>query len=307
MPMSNCPSCNSALPRVRVPSSFTQMMWGGCTCPKCGCEIDRKGNRIQSGTPSAAKNTLGCLFICYLIGSGLLCFFLSILGIPVLGLAILGVALVVAVIAIILQSKKQTNPPPLPRQHIMPETMRHDPQQCNTGGSTMSEFRFKCTSCGNALLISEQHRGQTVKCPHCSALTLADNQVPVLPELAHSNSSAATTTRCPYCAEEINAAAIKCKHCGSLIRDQASAFAAQGSPRTSGYAIASLVLGLIPLTCVPPILGVVFGHVALSKINESGGQLKGRGMATWGLVLGYIFTAINLIYGVCVGIAAIKK
>lgn len=53
MPIPNCPSCGNTLPCVRVPSSFSQIMWGGWTCPKCGCEIDRKGKKIGSGKPSA--------------------------------------------------------------------------------------------------------------------------------------------------------------------------------------------------------------------------------------------------------------
>jgi len=31
-----------------------------------------------------------------------------------------------------------------------------------------------------------------------------------------------TTRRCPYCAEQVRAEAIKCKHCGSLLRGRRS-------------------------------------------------------------------------------------
>jgi hypothetical protein len=75
-------------------------------------------------------------------------------------------------------------------------------------------------------------------------------------------------------------------------------------PRTCGQAIAALVLGLIPCTCVPSILAIIFGRLALSAIDASQGQLTGRGMAMSGLVLGYVFTALNLIYGIICGIYA---
>lgn len=38
---SKCPSCNEPLPTFRRPKNFRQMMWGGWTCGKCGCEFDK--------------------------------------------------------------------------------------------------------------------------------------------------------------------------------------------------------------------------------------------------------------------------
>lgn len=61
--------------------------------------------------------------------------------------------------------------------------------------------------------------------------------------------------------------------------------------RTSGLAIASLVLGILGLTCIS-ILGaipaVICGHVALSNIKDSRGALGGRGLGIAGLVTGYV-------------------
>lgn len=58
------------------------------------------------------------------------------------------------------------------------------------------------------------------------------------------------------------------------------------APPTNGLAIAALVLGIVWVYWVGSILAVVFGHIALSQINQRG--QGGRGMAIAGLVLGYI-------------------
>ena len=44
----NCPRCGAALPMVRTPSSVSEGLWGGWTCPKCGCNVDKYGREITS-------------------------------------------------------------------------------------------------------------------------------------------------------------------------------------------------------------------------------------------------------------------
>jgi len=58
--------------------------------------------------------------------------------------------------------------------------------------------------------------------------------------------------------------------------------------KTSGYAIASLVLGLVWGYGVGSILAIIFAVIAKNKIKEGGGTVTGGGMATAGLVLGII-------------------
>ncbi len=68
--------------------------------------------------------------------------------------------------------------------------------------------------------------------------------------------------------------------------------------RTSGWATASLVLGILGWTCLPflgSVLAVIFAVVAKSEIKKSEGRLKGGGMATAGLVLGAILIGISVI------------
>ena len=58
----------------------------------------------------------------------------------------------------------------------------------------------------------------------------------------------------------------------------------QPAPQTSGMAIASLVTGLL---CMSPV-AIILGHISMSKIKKSSGQLTGSGLALVGLILGYI-------------------
>jgi len=44
----NCPHCREPMPRVRKPRSHREWLWGGATCDRCGCEIDKWGNPITS-------------------------------------------------------------------------------------------------------------------------------------------------------------------------------------------------------------------------------------------------------------------
>lgn len=69
------------------------------------------------------------------------------------------------------------------------------------------------------------------------------------------------------------------------------------SRRTSGLAVASLVLGIVSviggalLLLVPPILAVIFGHNALAKCKNDP-ALAGRGMGIAGLAMGYASFAL---------------
>jgi prepilin-type processing-associated H-X9-DG protein len=72
---------------------------------------------------------------------------------------------------------------------------------------------------------------------------------------------------------------------------------APAKPRTSGMAIASLVLGIAGLCTVglTSIVGLILGIVALCKIGRSGGQMAGRGLALGGILSSAITLAIWLV------------
>lgn len=69
--------------------------------------------------------------------------------------------------------------------------------------------------------------------------------------------------------------------------------------RNSGFAVASLVLGIVGLTICPligAILALIFGLFGKGDIKQSRGAVKGSGMATAGIILGIIGIAAPVIF-----------
>ncbi len=65
--------------------------------------------------------------------------------------------------------------------------------------------------------------------------------------------------------------------------------------KTNGFAITSFVLSLCFFVCgIGSILAVIFGHIARKQIRERGEQ--GSGLATAGLIIGYIGIGITALY-----------
>ena len=97
---------------------------------------------------------------------------------------------------------------------------------------------------------------------------------------------------CSQCGEKIPDDSKFCPKCGAaLVQTKAKTKAkAKAAPapaatgeRTSGMAIASLVLGILGIS----ILAIIFGAIAISQTNKDP-NLKGRGLAIAGLVLGIL-------------------
>jgi hypothetical protein len=82
-----------------------------------------------------------------------------------------------------------------------------------------------------------------------------------------------------------------------------------GAVPNSTTAVISLVFGILSWFALPvigSIVAVIAGHMARAEIRRSNGQLGGGGMATAGIILGYIQLAL-LVLGICafVGIFAL--
>jgi transposase-like protein len=41
-----CPGCKEKMPIFRMPATMREMMFGGWTCKKCNCQMDKWGARL---------------------------------------------------------------------------------------------------------------------------------------------------------------------------------------------------------------------------------------------------------------------
>ncbi|HXY73082.1 MAG TPA: DUF4190 domain-containing protein [Actinomycetota bacterium] len=75
------------------------------------------------------------------------------------------------------------------------------------------------------------------------------------------------------------------------------------SHTTNGYAIASMVLGILWVWWLGSVLALVFGYVAKGQIDRSNGMESGRGMAIAGIILGWVGIGVLVvaIIGLAVG------
>ena len=67
--------------------------------------------------------------------------------------------------------------------------------------------------------------------------------------------------------------------------------------RSSTMALVSLIAGIAGWSFLPflgSIVAIITGHMAKSEIHKSGGIVTGGGMATFGLVLGYLGIILGL-------------
>jgi hypothetical protein len=72
-------------------------------------------------------------------------------------------------------------------------------------------------------------------------------------------------------------------------------------------AIVSLITGILAWVMFPivgAIVAVITGHTAKKEIAESGGWLTGDGLATAGLVLGYVHLGFSVL-GLCIVLISI--
>ena len=108
----------------------------------------------------------------------------------------------------------------------------------------------------------------------------------------------AVNRQCQHCGWPTPAADPVCRNCG--IDARAGARPAAGgppgmrpyppaaAPSTNGMAVASLVLGILWIYWVGSVLALVFRYIARQQIDRHQGMQGGRGMATAGIVLGWI-------------------
>jgi type IV pilus assembly protein PilA len=99
---------------------------------------------------------------------------------------------------------------------------------------------------------------------------------------------------CAGCGSSVTADDKFCRVCGRVTDAGSGGQAAGGvtapalPAAISGKAIASLICGIFFLFPPFAIAAIILGHLSLSQIRKSAGRLTGNGLATAGLVLGYL-------------------
>jgi Domain of unknown function (DUF4190) len=100
---------------------------------------------------------------------------------------------------------------------------------------------------------------------------------------------------CPSCGAVLPAsglepgAFVQCSRCGKQFNLGTTVPTQQ---RTSGKAVASLVLGLLPIPLLTGIPAIILGIWALMDIKRYAGQLRGTGAAATGIIFGSLCTFV---------------
>ncbi len=66
--------------------------------------------------------------------------------------------------------------------------------------------------------------------------------------------------------------------------------------KTSTLSIISLIAGILGIFLIGSMIAIICGHIAHSEIKNSHGKLSGNGLATSGLILGYLGVAFWVIW-----------
>ncbi len=102
---------------------------------------------------------------------------------------------------------------------------------------------------------------------------------------------------CPACGSENHDDNINCTQCGASL-DRSGSPVLPRPPATSGKAVASLVCSIVGLVMCPlvgQVAGLILGYSARNEIRASGGTLTGEGIATAGIIVGWIGIVLGIL------------
>jgi hypothetical protein len=132
------------------------------------------------------------------------------------------------------------------------------------GVFSMSNFKFNCPGCGQKILGDTSYIGKEIPCPTCrKPMTVPKPSAATAAPVAQS---LAATIPLPAVQETRT-----------------------GPQKFSRMAVASL------LCCPIPVVGVICGHLAASRIRHDP-ALKGATLSTIGLVISYFVLAAAVVY-----------
>jgi len=182
-------------------------------------------------------------------------------------------------------------------------------------------FSFRCHRCGSILEGRTEQIGRTGQCPTCEAvfviptpgsrkaLAIAQPRPEDEPGPHPVHAYAAAGHKAPQIVEvRPGHLAIRCSRCATMCPVDADACPACGVPftidaatrralptGTDGFAVASMVLGIVAIVTagcvvggVVGIIAIVFGAIGLQRLGQPGGARRGRGMAIAGVACGTV-------------------
>ena len=200
-------------------------------------------------------------------------------------------------------------PPPLKRD------AKTGAPRVSTG--TGRRYGFFCPYCSSRLEATDAMAGQAGQCPTCGSsivIPIQDRHGRLIdpltqeiikpdPHPVHAYAAAGERApqimrqpdgtlriRCAKCGRMSPIDVNNCTHCGMPFTMEGTANEALMA--TNGFAVASLVLGIIGLvffcTVIVPVLATVFGTIALMQMNGTRAQAGGRWQAIAGVSCGVI-------------------
>jgi hypothetical protein len=164
-------------------------------------------------------------------------------------------------------------------------------------------INVKCPKCGEVLEAPDGSEGQEAECPACnSAITVPAKKIiikssKVAPSSIPAVPSVSQVPKAP--SAPVSPAQLSVSPASSTN---------PVVPQTSGFAIASMVLGIIGISagffcCGPvfPSLAVILGHMSFSKISKNPTLYSGKGLAIAGLTMGYVGLVLWVIVTIIMG------
>lgn len=136
---------------------------------------------------------------------------------------------------------------------------------------------FQCEKCHQRLEAEDDMSGLNIDCPKCGkqiliGLSIVPEPTPPISRIPPSQTTPSS-------------------------RDETS-----GTPKTSGLAIASMVIGILGIVggwiccgILLPILAIIFGHIAYSRISRQPHLVTGQGFAIAGFTMGYVGLAFAIV------------